>query len=340
VSPRLVALAGAALIAARAADARAQPAPAPADRVALRWEAPEGCPPADRVTAEVDRLLGPNGARPPKALDVSARVTEDAGGGFLVHLEAPGEGGAREREIKGVSCAAIADATALIIAMMIDPAAVAAAPPSPPPPPPPSPAPSPPPSSPPPPAPPPSPPRPPPAPAAPGIRPSFRLLAWAGADFGTFQTVAFGVGGAAVMVVGPVRIELGARGLPPRAVVVPAHPSTGGEVSLAAGTLAACYVSTSQGRSFELGPCGGLEVGRLHAAGFGVDAPGAGNAVWSAATFGPHFAWAPIRWLALVLRAEAVFPFSRPTFVLENVGPVLQPPPAMGRAEGGVEVRF
>jgi hypothetical protein len=348
VSPRtggrLAALAGAALIAARSPDARAQPAPA--DRVVLRWTAPEGCPAGDRVTAEVDRLLGASGARPPKALDVSARVTEDPAGGFRVHLETPGEGGSREREIKGVSCAAIADATALIIALMIDPAAVAAAPPALPPSPPSPPLPSPPPSPAPPPlpspSPPPSAPRPSPPPAANGIRPSFRLLAWAGADLGTLSSVAFAAGGAAVMVVGPVRIELGAGAWPARTVVVPARPSTGGDVSLVTGSAGACYdvLAVTPRRPFELGPCGGFEVGRLHAVGVGVSTLGEGNALWSAARFGGLFAWAPIQWLALELRVEAAFPFARPTFVLENDGDVFRPPVAVGRAEGGVEVRF
>lgn len=154
--------------------------------------------------------------------------------------------------------------------------------------------------------------------------------------------MAFAAGGAAAVVLGPLRIELGAGAWPERSAIVAAHPSTGGEISLVAGSAAVCFdaLGLRPGRAFELGPCGAFEVGRLHAAGFGVTAPGEGNALWTAADLGGRFAWAPVRWLALVLRLDAAIPFGRPTFVLTNVGTVDTPSAVAGRAAAGVEARF
>jgi len=119
--PWLVALAASTLL----------PSPLPADtgaRIALRWAAPAECPSGAAVGAEVDRLLGPTAARLPAPIAVSAEVARDDRGAWHVHLETPGEGTPRVREIHGASCAAIADATALILALRIDPAAALAAP--------------------------------------------------------------------------------------------------------------------------------------------------------------------------------------------------------------------
>ncbi|UQA60848.1 hypothetical protein [Polyangium aurulentum] len=98
-----------------------------AERVALAWAAPEGCPTGADVLAEVDRLLGDDAARPKEPLAVAAIVKREGGGGYRVRLETPGASGPRVREIDAASCKTLGDTTALIIAMMIDPAAVSAA---------------------------------------------------------------------------------------------------------------------------------------------------------------------------------------------------------------------
>src|SRR6185312_12999827 len=98
------------------------------ERIDLRWTAPAECPAAGAVRAEVDRLLGPSSARPPAPIAVTAEVARDDQGAWRVHLETPGEGAPRVREIQGATCAAIADATAMILALMIDPDAALASP--------------------------------------------------------------------------------------------------------------------------------------------------------------------------------------------------------------------
>ncbi|MFT3776626.1 MAG: hypothetical protein QM820_65640 [Minicystis sp.] len=318
----------------RAASADEPPNP----RIALRWTAPAGCPAGARVIAEVDRLLGDTGARPPSPLTVSAVVSDDPAGGLRVQLEAAGAGGTRVRELHAASCEALADATALILALMIDPAAVAAAPPAPPAPEPTSPPASKPASSP---GPEPtSPPAPrPTSPPAPSLRPRFHLLAWALADAGTLPGVAFAAGGAAALSLGALRFELSAGAWPSRSAVIAARPTAGGDVSLVAGSAGACYGLLAPG-PFDLAPCLAMEIGRLHASGFGVTTPGEGNALWAAAKGGARFAWSPASRVAIVLRLEAAVPFVRRAFVVENLGEVHRPGPVSGRAGGGVEISF
>lgn len=338
------------------------------ERIALRWDAPAGCPGGGAVRAEVDRLLGASRARPSRPIDVSAQVSRDERGTWHVRLETPGDGAPRVREIHGASCAALADATALILALMIDPDAVAQAPASAPAPPATSPPaePSPPPSSPVPealptaPVPPPSTPVPPPtapppiATARPPARPaqpppvapppaasrgvSFHLGAWLGADAGSLPGVSFGFGATAALLVGAQRIELGIAARPASKASLPGRPTAGGAVDLLAGWAGTCR---SLLRSpLALGPCVALEVGRLHAAGFGVSEPGQAERPWVAASAGALLVWAPYGRLGLTLRADLVVPLTRPTFVIEDLGPVHRPGDVAGRASLGLEYAF
>ncbi len=321
--------------------------------VALQWNAPAECPGAAQVIAEVDRVLGPTASRPAKPIEAVASVLRDDQGIWRVHLETSGEGPTRVRELKGASCAAIADATALILALMIDPTA---SPPAPVPVPVPvlvpvpvpvlaaptasaSPAP---------------PPR---APEgagrqgqgqsapprgslaiAPPLRPELRLFAWAGAEAGSLPVVAPAFGGTVELVLGPQRIELGAAYRPRQDGTIPGRSSAGGHVDLFTGSLGTCRALLA--RPVEIAPCVALEIGRLHAKGFGVLDPREGSALWTAFTAGGAFAWSPVAHLALGVRLDAAVPFVRPQFVLVDVGPVHKPSSVAGRASAGVEVRF
>lgn len=324
--------------------------PAPAqdmERVALRWSAPEGCPAAGVVTAEVDRLLAGSPARPPRPVEVSASVSRDDVGAFRVRLETPGDGAIRVREVKGASCAAVADAAALIIALMIDPSAAAAAGPRP------GPAPL-------------------PAPVVPVAVPvfvpplapapkpeivrasrprassgspllAFRLSAAAIADAGSLPGISFGFSGAASLLVGPNRFELGAAGWPDRATSLAARPSAGGFVGLVTGFASVCrdvLRLLARTTRFELFPCAAFELGRIHAKGFGIDAPGDGAALWSAVRAGGLFVWRLADRVGIDLRLEAAIPLARPSFVIEGLGTVHRSAPVAGRASLGAELRF
>ena len=106
------------------------PRPASAqERLALRWTAPPACPDGAVVRDEVERLLGgaiPDGARVTAEADATAR-----GSRYRLTLATEMEGAHGERVLEAERCAELAAATALILALMIDPEAVARAEPSP-----------------------------------------------------------------------------------------------------------------------------------------------------------------------------------------------------------------
>lgn len=100
--------------------------------VTLRWSAPVDCPTNVEVLEEVNRLLGARTVPDERVFDVAADVTRKDDGTYVVRLEIPATDGPRLREVSAVSCAALGQATALILAMMVDPEAALTAPASPP----------------------------------------------------------------------------------------------------------------------------------------------------------------------------------------------------------------
>jgi hypothetical protein len=109
--------------------------------LALSWQAPVGCPAQKDVETQFARLLG-GPARVPtgKHIDASAVVRAPSTDRWALELSTSMDGANGRRNLSGDSCAAVAQAAALILALMIDPAAaVRASEPAPPPPPPPPP---------------------------------------------------------------------------------------------------------------------------------------------------------------------------------------------------------
>lgn len=96
--------------------------------IGLRWTAPDECPTSADVLAEVERLLGARTTGDPHVIDVVANVKKKKDGTFVVRLEIPGSDGPRSRQVSASSCAALGRATALILAMIVDPEAALSAP--------------------------------------------------------------------------------------------------------------------------------------------------------------------------------------------------------------------
>ncbi|AKF05680.1 hypothetical protein [Sandaracinus amylolyticus] len=90
----------------------------------LTWSAPVGCPARDAVASEVDRLLGAH-ARRDATIRVRARIVR-RGTQLELEIETSTPEGEGARTIGGTSCEGLAQAAALVIAMAIDPEAVAA----------------------------------------------------------------------------------------------------------------------------------------------------------------------------------------------------------------------
>jgi hypothetical protein len=356
------ALGAAAAIAVGADAAHAQDASAPE----IQWRAPAGCPDGAAVQAEVDALLG----RPWRGDDgiaVDAEVSQDVSAGWVLRLRA-GDA-ASERTVPGEGCEALAQAAALMIAWMIDPAAgpseVA--------------------------------PEPPMAPeesaatelASPrtavlasrvtlvpprATRPAASEPTELGvptlppprAEPASGTPVSVGIGGGLVLDVGTlpaltpgfslevvVRIDrldlrvrggwLSSQGASLVNVMVAAPRGAGVELEHASGSLQACArpLDADADARPGLAICGAVHAGATIARGVGVSHPGRAEAAIAALGVGAAMPWAPFDWLDLEVAIELVVPLGTPSFVLDPFGTVYTPAPVAGRLTlgGHVDVR-
>jgi hypothetical protein len=96
----------------------------PASTLRLQWHAPPECPSSSEILAEAARLLGGPPA-PPAGETWTANATVTHRDIWSVELELRTRG-VQRRRLQARTCRGLADATALILALMIDPDAVAA----------------------------------------------------------------------------------------------------------------------------------------------------------------------------------------------------------------------
>ena len=326
----------------------------------LEWDAPPGCPDQGYVRGEVDRLVEGGGAVPIH-VDARAQVQRAADDRWRVHLVTLRNGATGERDLESTSCRSLADATALIVALTVDPERVAAhqapqpvappppadagppetaapaataAPPQPAPPrPPPAPSTS---TSPAPPRPPPAPSSSPPVPLPPG---RVAILPTLAGDVGTLPRPSYGVSLAAAVLLGRLRLEGFGTYWPPESAYLSASTPAGprGDVQLATGGARACIVALP-GR-LELAACPGLEIGNLHGQGVGVRAALPADGLWVAATAAGRVTWRLLPNLGLTLDVGLAVPFLRDQIILDATT-IHQAAVAAGRAAIGPELRF
>jgi len=99
----------------------------PSDSLVLAWSAPEGCPDESRLRAEIDHLIATSERLDLSDLQVDGMLAPEANQWRLrVVIRVDGAEGIRE--LRGVSCVSLTRAAALIVALRVDPMAVAAAP--------------------------------------------------------------------------------------------------------------------------------------------------------------------------------------------------------------------
>lgn len=316
-----------------------------APAVTLAWEAPSECPSGQSVEREIVRLLGARPEHPGEGLTVEARVTTAASGRLLLTLTTRGPYGEARRELEAESCAALAETAALVIAMAIDPEAVArvqeegpaaleapadssrgddvgpveepSAPRQPP-------------------APtarmqralalaapttvlspePPPPPREAP-PADRGAGPPVRFVLAAGGlvGVGVLPEPSAGAFVAVGARVDLVELTLGGSFLAPTRVVRETVPrERGAELGFASARARGCVLFVVA--PVELGPCAAIDVGGMWGSGFGVDRPASGLTPWVAAALAAegraHFVDA----LGITLAVELGVPFLTPDFTL------------------------
>lgn len=94
----------------------------PPEPEAIHWEAPVGCPAAPELRRGIERRLGRTLVQGEAAVD--ARVEVGAEGGYRLLLRTEVAGMMDARVLEADDCGALADATALVVALAIDPVAV------------------------------------------------------------------------------------------------------------------------------------------------------------------------------------------------------------------------
>lgn len=300
---------------------------------AFAWRAPEGCPPAGAVEVEIDNLLG--GPAADHARDgLRVRATVEHGALWFVTLDTVSKKASGHRTIEAATCQGLANATALIVALMIDPDAVAArsgqAPVDVPPPGQPAPA-----------APiTPAPPRK--AARAPSV-PATSVLAGAAAAGNAGVLPSPDVGASVSVGVARLHWRIEARAAyGPRRVqsdTLTDPPGAYGRFSFLAGTLAGCRTFTQP--RFELGPCASLELGAVRGQGFGATQTTSHTSPWFGLGAGVFAAIQASAWLYFPMHADAVLPLWRPHYVFQNVPtPIFQSWSVGLRLTAGVELRF
>lgn len=108
--------------------------------LSLSWQAPAGCPDLASERAEIARRLGAAERPSTEPIVASGEIRHDPTAGYVLSLRTQVGGTTGERVLTGQDCRQLADAAALILAMLINPEAAmeepAPAPAAPPPPPP------------------------------------------------------------------------------------------------------------------------------------------------------------------------------------------------------------
>ncbi len=307
----------------------------------LDWRAPAECPDGKTVEREVSRLLG--GAPAAVPIAAVAEVTHEEAR-WRVQLRTQSAENTGDRAIESDTCRELADATALVLAMAIDPARVAATraspvivvppdagidastsvivvPPSTPATAPPTRAATEPPSAP---------------PGPPPPRKTFAIGPYVLGDIGTLPNPGVGPALAFAWTPGALRLQLTGLFFPSNTARLPF--SRGGTFELFGADAGGCYEFLFG--VFEAGPCLGVELGALKGTGFGINKQTPALAFWAAPSVGAAFAWRIGSSFALRLELDALFPLQRPEFVLDGVGGVHRPAAVLGRVGLGAEVRF
>jgi hypothetical protein len=298
------------------------------------------------VLDAVERLAVPSSAD--AAWSAHARVDE-VDDGFALTLSVDTDRGQTSRSLRSPSCDSLARAAALVIAVDLDPVAVAqglaeseSVPPPLPAPTQAAPDPSPPrraspPSR-------PRTPRPPPSPPldAPPAR-AVHMGARPEASLGTGLLPGLGgaaVGGALVLFgARPWRVEAGGAYRFARTAPADGRDDAGGELWIASAIARGCGVLRPG--PLQLPICGGLELGAVHGEGFGPAVQSQSSTqLWVALVPSVAVLWSPRPWVGLYARVEAALSVRRPAVHLDGIGEVYRVGAVGASGSIGVEMRF
>jgi hypothetical protein len=297
----------------------------------LRWPDVAGCPTREEVEATASRLTD---GEAPQAVAAEALITAGPAG-YTLQLRVTDVGGVQQRTLQSPRCEALADATAVIVAVAAAPLRVSARVVTAPPPveslevdltplptkgaPLPAPEPAP----------------PPPSQRRPGLAVGFG----AAAGIGPTQRFAAGLSGSLSLVWRRVRLDLRGSGWFPDTARSDELPGIGVTLQLAAGAVRGCPRLVRRSVALEL--CAGLELGALLATGSGLERNADSRRVWAAGLLAPGVRWRPLKWFSLGVEVEGLVAFTRRSYKARDSDvPVHVVPPVGVRLGGGLAVHF
>lgn len=278
----------------------------------LRWSAPAGCPDRDDARAAIDKALGASPSDQHPAMVVRVTIGEVAPQRWSADIWMYGAAGSGERSVEAASCAQVAEAATLIVALAIavnpnvpDQASKTAA----------------------------------------GATPAaivFGVHARALGDVGSLPHPNLGIGLALTLQSGRLHAEAEVSGWLPRHAYDDASAVSGGKFSILAGGLRGCadLLLAAPSGGFAFGPCAAVESGATIGQGFGLAVHRVRAEYWGAGMLGLSARYASASPLSLDLLAEVGLPWHRPTWQVDDVGPVFRPRAFFGRISFGVGWTF
>jgi len=301
--------------------------------VELEWRAPQECPAGASVRDQITKFVA-DGAQT-GTLD---RVKVDAvivrsGDHYVLELDLQLPTGALHKRIEADECAVLASATALVMAVMLDPTAVVETVERPAEPtlvpvvvapvPMPTPTPTPTPTS--------------PLPARPRrVQGLVRVLA--AGSFGALPQFGGAFGGSIGARIGRARIEATAFGELPQRRTQAQQRDAGAQLDLWTVGARGCFAPAVKSVDFPL--CAGIEGGQMRARGFGLQLRRRAAAPWLAFPFGAAVMWAPVPVFAFGGGIDGWIAATQPAFEIEDLGLLHTARRAGVRIHAGVEVRF
>ena len=285
--------------------------------VSITWTAPSECPTPADVSASVGQLLGRPPALPEgRELEIKARAERKQARLWIGSVETRSGATIGNRAFEAESCRAAADATALIVALMIEaaPTTIEAAPTAA-------------------------------RPAAAAARSPLTVSVGptTAIDVGTLPAPTAGAGVRAGLKLGRTAFDLAALAWASTSTTIAgSNPPVGGTFRFFSASLAVCP-TLAAGR-FELGACGEAELVQVRGHGSGVSVPYENAYAWMSVGAGALARLRVSRHLSIPFRLAALVPLAHPSFVLKGVveaqGQVYTPSPVLGRAELGIDVDF
>jgi hypothetical protein len=272
--------------------------------------------------AALDGYLGRRQADAFKHIAVRVELSSTPSGRFRAVLVLD-DGNGGDRRFEGATCARVADAAVLIVALMLDPMEVAAQIETP--------------------------------PAVPRREASassearhrapddaaFDLGIEAAGDVGSLPEPSVGAGVVAGFRTGRVLVELDAVAWVPRRVYGGPTPGGGGEIGLYTAGLRGCFAAFRSSQSgISLEPCVRLEGGIATGQGFGIAEPVSTKNPWGAAFLGVSLRQWSTASLGGWLAVEGGVPFVRAAYVIEDFGTIFRASPVVGRLSLGLVWSF